>query len=193
MNGASLLRRRHERRAGVDYAVGMRLRPDDRGDTGFEGIADAKKLPALWDCIRAKASHYQKQPKASAFELVSCSPSNHVGGLGGDNCFFGQPSALDALFEVFARNSSDVYIEAKRRQLNMAKHEMSQIRVAAGFAGVHLADRAYVPGPRQQPLPTLDKPPCHIDDLRMLMLPEVLHLETSERRDPPGSKTGRSS
>ena len=174
MHRTSALRRRFERRTNVSYAVSMRLRPDDRGDGGFEGIAEPAKLPPLWDCIRAKTARYIQTSDSS--ELVSCSPAGGgVGSLGNDNCFFGPPRALDAFFEAFEHNSSAVYIEAKRRNYEMAEHETSLVPVAADFAGVRLARHEYVPGRRR--FPPRKHTSCHFDDLRLLLLPEVLGLD----------------
>ena len=40
---------------GVRYAAAMRLRPDDRANGGFQGLAASDYAP-LWDCLRAKTT-----------------------------------------------------------------------------------------------------------------------------------------
>ena len=192
MRKAGILRQRRERSEGMRYVAAMRLRPDDKANGGFEGMAASDYAP-LWDCLRAKttsaawtdsaaASGYDGAASASGpppeqREIVGCAPVARlsVGSTGNDNCFFGPPRALDAFLRPFERNASAVYAEAKRRGASLSRHESAFLPVAAAMAGVRLATHAYVPGSARVPTPRLTS--CHRDDLRLLLLPEVEGLQ----------------
>ena len=180
MGQSSKLRRKFERRTSAEHTVAVRIRPDDRAKSGYSGLS-ANEMSMLWACIQAKergagsrrgtrSAHTGTNPPLGVLVGCNVDATLSVGSTGNDNCFFGAPHDVDALLGVFERNASVVYTEAKRRNLSLSRHESALLPVAAELA--HL--RAYTPGMlRASRAPLPEETSCHLDDVRLLLLPEA--------------------
>ena len=184
MGQSSKLRRKFERRTSAEHTVAVRIRPDDRAKSGYSGLS-ANEMSMLWACIQAKergagsrrgtrSAHTGTNPPLGVLVGCNVDATLSVGSTGNDNCFFGAPHDVDALLGVFERNASVVYTEAKRRNLSLSRHESALLPVAAELAHLRLAKRAYTPGMlRASRAPLPEETSCHLDDVRLLLLPEA--------------------